>query len=132
MFGVPGPDNGVEDPVLLVGCPASGQVAVEVVYLQPDQLGAIDQGTFLAQLVTTGAHEHLAVGSAGQFLTVDFDATGSGSDAPFLYPATVTADPSFLVTAMHSFQVHALNPAQPALDSLGAWNSYMLSDCRAP
>jgi hypothetical protein len=146
VFGMPSPDNGIQDPAFLVGCPTNGLAAVDVVYIQPQDEGALDQGTFVAVFTRTGGHDHIAIGSNGSDLTCDFDETGpgsgsgsgSGSDAgtgsaappePFVYGATVVTDPAFLDIAMHSFSAHMLNPAAPALDTLGTWNSDTLVTC---
>ena len=51
------------------------------------------------------------------------------SSAPFVYPATVTSDTSFYDTDNHTYSAHVLNPALPAMNNLGAWNSDLLVTC---
>lgn len=129
VFGVPSPLNGVEDPVFFVGCPRNGLASIELYYLEPDG-SVVQQGTHVGTFTRTGTpttHDHVAVGTS---LVLDVDESGANpGDAPFVYPGTVTADPSFLNTVAHSFAVHVLNPAAPTFDNLGAWNMETLSTC---
>ncbi len=129
VFGVPSPDNGVEDPVFFVGCPRNGLASVELYVLESDG-SVVQEGTFVATFTRTGtpiAHDHVAIHTS---LVLDVDeGSADPGDAPFVYTGTVTADPVFFNTAAHTFAVHVLNPAQPAMNNLGAWNAETLSTC---
>lgn len=129
VFGVPSPDNGVEDPVFFVACPRNGLASVELYVLESDG-SVVQEGTHVATFTRTGtptAHDHVAIGTS---LVLDLDEAGAApGDAPFVFTGTVTADPLFFNTAAHTFAVHVLNPAQPAMNSLGAWNTETLSTC---
>jgi hypothetical protein len=126
-------ENGGASPydIILVGCPSNGLVEVAP-YEVTENLGVTPYGPFLGAFSAVGSQISITVPGpkSGHLIDIEFDTSTpiAGQLAPFAYQATVVIDPA-LFSPSRPFRAVMLNPAQPAANTLGAWNSDVLVKC---